>query len=74
MNCACALLRLVHHPTFYEMLEKIYDIPSECYSDDENRFLPLLYAVLALGYVFATNTFEPTEAEKLTYKAAKDQG
>jgi len=56
------------------MLEKIYDIPSECYSDDENRFLPLLYAVLALGYVFATNTFEPTEAEQLTYKAAKDQG
>ena len=74
LDYAWALLRFVHHPTFYEMLEKIYDIPPECYGDDENRFLPLLYAVLALGCVFATSTSDPTEPEQLTYRATTDQG
>ena len=52
LNCACALLRFVHQPTFYRMFDRIYDIPPENFGDEENRFLPLLYVVLALGCMF----------------------
>jgi hypothetical protein len=52
LDRACSLLRFVHQPSFYEMFNRIYDIPVENFSDDENRFLPLLYVVLALGCMF----------------------
>lgn len=75
LNCACSLLRFVHQPTFYEMFERIYDIPPENFGDDENRFLPLLYVTLALGCMFHQ---DPSEAEsgptQMTYKAGIDQG
>jgi hypothetical protein len=52
LNSACALLRFVHQPTFYKMLNRIYDIPPENFGDEESKFLPLLYVVLALGCMF----------------------
>lgn len=52
LNSACALLRFVHQPTFYKMFNRIYDVPPENFGDEENRFLPLLYVVLALGCMF----------------------
>ena len=52
LNCACALLRFIHQPTFYKMFDRVYDIPPENFGDQENRFLPLLYVVLALGCMF----------------------
>jgi hypothetical protein len=52
LNCACALLRFVHQPSFYRTFDRIYDIPPENFGDEENRFLPLLYVVLALGCMF----------------------
>jgi hypothetical protein len=77
LECACALLRFVHQPTFYEMFDRIYDLPPEDYSDDENRFLPLLYVILALGCMFhvdpAAELEDPT-FHKVTYKASIDQG
>jgi hypothetical protein len=72
---ACSLLRFVHQPTFYEMLEKIYDTPPENFGDSENRFLPLLYVVLALGCMFHTEPGEdPNGPVQNTYKAGIDQG
>jgi hypothetical protein len=52
LDRACSLLRFVHQPTFYEMFNRIYDTPVENFGDNENRFLPLLYVVLALGCMF----------------------
>lgn len=72
---ACALLRFVHQPTFYEMVDKIYDTPPEAFGDSENRFLPLLYVVLALGCMFHTEPGEdPNGPVQNTYKAGIDSG
>jgi hypothetical protein len=76
LDCACCLLRFIHQPTFYEMFERIYETSPENFGDDENRFLPLLYVVLALGCMFHQTT--PSEnRDELTqdsYKASIDQG
>jgi hypothetical protein len=75
LNCACALLRFVHQPTFYEMFDRIYDLPPENFGDDENRFLPLLYVILALGCMFHMDPSEDEQEPTLnTYKAGIDQG
>jgi hypothetical protein len=72
---ACSLLRFVHQPTFYEMVDKIFDTPPENFGDSENRFLPLLYVVLALGCMFHTEPGEdPNGPVQNTYKAGIDQG
>jgi hypothetical protein len=75
LNRACSLLRFVHQPSFYEMVDRIYDIPPESFGASENLFLPLLYVVLALGCMFHgepdENKLSPTQN---TYKASIDQG
>ncbi len=71
---ACCLLRFVHGPTFYEMFDRIYDTQPENFGDAENRFLPLLYVVLALGVMFADIAKESRESGQAIYKASIDQG
>lgn len=75
INRACSLLRFVHAPSFYVMVDRIYDVPPESFGESENRFLPLLYMVLALGCLFHG---EPDEKEDdsgpNSYKAGIDQG
>ena len=74
-NDACALLRFMHQPTFYEMLDRIYTVPVENFGDDENRFLPLLYVILALGCMFHSDLRDdPNSPSQTTYKAKIDQG
>jgi hypothetical protein len=75
LGCACSLLRFVHEPTFNEMFDRIYDTPVENFGNEENRFLPLLYVVLALGCMFHTDpTEDPNEPVHNTYRAGIDQG
>ncbi|KUJ21154.1 uncharacterized protein LY89DRAFT_665606 [Mollisia scopiformis] len=75
LNSASSLLRFVHQPTFYEMFDRIYDIPPESFGDSENRFLPLLYMVLALGCMFHLEPGEnPNNPTQNTYKAGIEQG
>jgi hypothetical protein len=50
-----AMLRVVHLPSFYKQMDRIYDVPAENYGSAENSFLPLLYAVLALGKLYSEN-------------------
>ena len=50
---ACSILRFVHQPTFYKNLDRIYDLPVDQWGSEENRFLPLLYTVLAVGSLFS---------------------
>ncbi|KAH8651504.1 fungal-specific transcription factor domain-containing protein [Tricladium varicosporioides] len=52
---ACALLKFVHEPSFYSMVYRLYEIDPEKYSYEENKFLPLLYASLAVGYLFSSS-------------------
>lgn len=69
---ACALMRFVHQPTYYAMFDRIYDTPLEHYTDEENKNLPLVYAVMAVGSLFGK-----TENGKLDlegYESATDRG
>lgn len=75
LNCACSLLRFVHQPTFYEMFDRIYDVPVENFGDEENRFLPLLYVTLALGCMFNSDLADdPNGPSGSTYRTKIDQG
>ncbi|KAI9793277.1 MAG: hypothetical protein M1835_007348 [Candelina submexicana] len=72
LDDACALLRFVHQPSFYESLDRIYNTPLEQFTNEDNKFLPLLYIVLALGCLFAKT--EQSPLEKSGYESAIDYG
>ncbi|KAF4637909.1 hypothetical protein G7Y89_g173 [Cudoniella acicularis] len=74
LDLACSLLRFVHQPSFYEMFDRIYDVPVENFGNDENRFLPLLYVVLSLGCMFKVNDLDQNDPEQVTYKTGIDEG
>lgn len=71
---ACALLRFVHAPTFYEMFDRIYDTPPEDFTDLEHRYLPLIYVTIALGGLFNETKPGCQEANEAGYKASIEQG
>ena len=74
-SCGCSLLRFVHRPSFYEMFDRIYDVPVENFGDEENRFLPLLYVTLALGCMFHTDPADdPDQPTEASYKSSIDRG
>ncbi|KAF2477020.1 uncharacterized protein BDR25DRAFT_309339 [Lindgomyces ingoldianus] len=68
---AGALLRVVHIPSFYKSMDRIYNTAPENYGNAENQFLPLLYAVLALGTLFAKSS---AEFDQIGYESAIDEG
>jgi hypothetical protein len=71
---ACALLKFVHEPSFYKMFNRIYDTPAEAFGDEENRFLPLLYVVLALGCMFMDDEEGKNSQQEVSYTEGIDQG
>ncbi|ETI29613.1 hypothetical protein G647_02066 [Cladophialophora carrionii CBS 160.54] len=66
---AYALTPILHRPTFDYSWNVIYSIEPSQYTADELRFLPLLYAVLALGCLFAQ-----ADAQKSSRDTAKADG
>ena len=72
LDDGCALMRFVHKPTFYAMLERIYSTPIEQYTNEENKYLPLVYATMAVGFLFTTN--ENSKLQKEGYANATDHG
>jgi hypothetical protein len=68
---ATSLLKIIHLPTFYASLDRIYNIPPDTYGNRENTFLPLLYSVLALGTLFSKNH---SELDEIGYENAIDGG
>lgn len=72
LNDACASFPFIHKPTFYHMVDRIYHCPPENFGNEENRFLPLLYATMALGCLF-TNA-EQSMLQLQGYGRAIDQG
>jgi hypothetical protein len=53
INDAASILRVVHYPTFLKQVDRLYEVPPESYGNEENVFLPLMYAVMALGTLFS---------------------
>jgi hypothetical protein len=47
------LLQFLDQPTFQERTDRIYEVEPMDYTDSDHDFLPLLYAVLALGFLFS---------------------
>lgn len=72
LDDACASFPFIHRPTFYDKLERIYTVPPESWSSDDNRFLPLVYATMALGCLFAKA--ERSALQLQGYGGAMDQG
>lgn len=68
---ASAMFRVVHLPTFYEQFDSVYDTPFESYGSRETNFLPLLFAVFALGKQFSRYD---EELDKASYEALTEEG
>lgn len=49
LDCVCSLSRVVHRPSFDFMFNRVYDLGPTEHGVTELRFLPLLYAVMAVG-------------------------
>ena len=69
---ACAMVMCVHQPSFYRSFDRIYEIPFEQYENQDHSFLPLLYAVLGLGCLFADD--EDSDLQRSGYQSATDRG
>lgn len=72
LDDAAALLRFVHQPSFYATFDRIYSTSPEEFTPHDQNFLPLLYAVLALGCLFAKA--EESMLQSYGYESAIDQG
>ncbi|KAH8200251.1 hypothetical protein TruAng_005587 [Truncatella angustata] len=75
LKYATCLLRIVHVPSFYTMVDRIYDKPPGkygSYGTDEDRDLALLYSVLALGCMY--NVADDEKSKKPPYEIATEQG
>ncbi|KAJ2906192.1 fungal specific transcription factor [Zalerion maritima] len=74
LSCATCLIRIVHIPTFYHMIDRLYDIPMETHEVKETRFLGLLYAVMALGCLYDAPHPDVDPTVSATYKTSVEQG
>lgn len=72
LSCATCLVRIVHVPSFYEKLDKIYDRPVESLNQEETHFLALVYAVLALGCMY--DSLDGSSPARMPYKEATEEG
>jgi hypothetical protein len=72
LSCATALLRIVHIPSFFEKFEELYQKPSDTFEVEDNRFLGLLYAVMAVGCMY--NIAEEDIDNQVNYSEATEEG
>ncbi|KAJ1337446.1 proline utilization trans-activator [Microdochium nivale] len=70
-NATC-LLRIVHIPSFYEMLDEIYGKHPDTFDVDDHRNLALAYSVMAVGCMY--NVPDKISAGAMPYQAAIDEG
>ncbi|KAI0180830.1 hypothetical protein GGR52DRAFT_577567 [Hypoxylon sp. FL1284] len=70
-NATC-LLRIVHIPTFYKMLDGLYAMSADMLDREDNRrSLALAYSVMALGCMY--NIPEKDSADVPPYKISADE-
>lgn len=67
-----AILNLCYRPGFWKSMDRIYDRSPDQYEVEDRRFLPLLYAALALGTLF--DMTEAGELEDGDYTSATHVG
>ncbi|KAF7532085.1 hypothetical protein G7054_g8263 [Neopestalotiopsis clavispora] len=73
LKYATCLLRVVHVPTFYSMVDRIYERNTGGYhGENDDRELALLYSVLALGCMY--NVLDDEKSKKPPYEVATEQG
>lgn len=72
LSCATCLVRVVHVPTFYDMFDRMYEIPLDNLSREDTHALGLLYAVLALGCMY--NNLDDSVSDKVAYRVSIDEG
>lgn len=54
LESVCTLSRVVHRPSFDAMFHRVYDLGPTKHGAEELTFLPLLYAVMAVGCFSST--------------------
>lgn len=64
----CVLLRFIHRPTFDNNMARIYLHEPLDFNDEDHRFLPLLYAVLGLGYIFSQEQHQVYGCERVVWQ------
>ena len=69
---AAALLRVVHKPSFWQSVDRLYAVPQEQWSNEDHKFLPLFHSALALGHLFSKP--EQATVETGSYESAIQQG
>lgn len=52
-NKACVLFRFYHRPSLLEEVELFYSLEPNNYTDRQQKFLPFLYSILAVGLLFS---------------------
>lgn len=72
VTCATALLRIVHVPSYFEKLKALYNKSPDSFDTEDNRFLGLVYAVLAVGSMY--DIVGEDDTVEVTYKGAFDEG
>lgn len=64
----CALLRFIHQPTFETSMARIYLHEPLDFNDEDHLFLPLLYAVLGLAYIFSQEQHQVYGCERVVWQ------
>ncbi|EKJ71146.1 hypothetical protein FPSE_08652 [Fusarium pseudograminearum CS3096] len=72
LSCATCLIRIVHVPTFYEQMDKIYERPLDNLTKEETQYLGLLFSVMALGCMY--NNLDDTDPRSMAYQDATEEG
>ncbi|KFA45646.1 hypothetical protein S40293_08909 [Stachybotrys chartarum IBT 40293] len=71
-NHASCLLRIVHVPSFYKRFDALYDLEESNYTQEQGRYVGLLYSILALGSMYDVDENDPSNPDH--YKEAMIRG
>lgn len=69
---ASVLLRSVHIPSFWQSFKRLYASPFENYTNQDHKFLPLFFSVIALGCLFGKD--ESSAINQAGYESAIAEG
>ncbi|EGV63939.1 Gypsy retrotransposon integrase-like protein 1 [Yamadazyma tenuis] len=62
---ACVLFRFYHRPSLLEELDLLYSLDPLHYTDRQQKFLPFLYSILAVGCLFSRESYGSTQDNDL---------
>lgn len=68
---ASILMRIVHVPSFWKAFDRLFSTPYENFTNEDHRFMPLMYSVMAVGCVHGNHEKSVNQAG---YEPAINQG